>query len=240
MFIVHSLTNVQNKNQTIKGKTPEWALRLSAPFSSPETPACSSSGHTPWLSITRATRSLGFGDSGLATSSTRPDVGSGCTRSAFTWVGFDCFLLLDQHWDPIRLSHAGLRGRLLWLKAVVRRRNALTGAMRAWIPPAAGPAQTHSLFLWKEAAQIPWQAAMAGPWAIAPGQSRGEGAGTSPTSLVPPCHSAFALCPQGCWWHPCREGGSPLCPAMAVQVLLPAGHQDGTFRSWPSWWHHSS
>lgn len=74
IFIVHSLTNVQTKNQTIKGKTPEWTLRLSAPFSSPESPACSSSGHVPWLSTRGATCCPGFRGSGLATSSTWPDV----------------------------------------------------------------------------------------------------------------------------------------------------------------------
>lgn len=41
VFIVHSFTNVQNKNQTIKGKTSELGLLLAALFF-PGSSACSS------------------------------------------------------------------------------------------------------------------------------------------------------------------------------------------------------
>lgn len=41
VFIVHSLTNVQNKSQTIKGETSEQELLMSTLFSSPWSPACS-------------------------------------------------------------------------------------------------------------------------------------------------------------------------------------------------------
>lgn len=40
LFIVHSFTNVQNNNQTIKGKTSEWKLLLAALFF-PGSSACS-------------------------------------------------------------------------------------------------------------------------------------------------------------------------------------------------------
>lgn len=77
------------------------------------------------------------------------------------------------------------------------------------------------------------------------GKSREEGSVSSPMSPVPPCCSAFAPCPQVLVAPPQRGWLPSLlcrgCPGQSpAQELLPAGHQDGTFRRWPSWWHHSN
>lgn len=73
------------------------------------------------------------------------DLDAGCTWSIFTWVGIDS-VFLDQHWDPTSLSWDGERSSLLCQKAVIRRINVFTGAMRVLIPPAEVLAHTHSLF----------------------------------------------------------------------------------------------
>ena len=154
VFIVHSFTNVQNKNQTIKGKTSERELWLSALFSSPGSLACS--GQTLQQSHATALHhgamhSPGFRGSGLATSRMWPDINAGRTWSVFLWVDFDCFLL----WISTETSPAGGGGSLLCLQAVIRRRNALAEAMSFLIPPTEVPVHTNSLFLRKEAAQLP-------------------------------------------------------------------------------------
>lgn len=176
-----------------------------------------------------------------------PDIGAGCTWSVLMWVGFISFLLLDQHWDPTGLSRAGETGSPLCLKAVIRRRNALTGAMRVLIPPAEVPAHTQSPLLGKQAPRSLDKPPRLGHGAAAPEPGswcREEQRRVQGQVPRPQCHLAaqpLRLVPRGAGGTP-AEGMAPLSalPWLSRAVPWPVGYPDGTFRRWPSWWHHSS